>query len=91
MSVTGEMYHVASEELRRFLDEGNERWRGYVSPIHLLLGVAKDIAKEDVELGYRDYWAETLWEYLEEYHELRDWRKQHSKAAPVPDDEECPF
>ena len=40
MSTSAEMYKLAFKELKHFLEEGQSRWHGYVSPVHLLLGVA---------------------------------------------------
>ena len=69
MSISNEMYKRATAELRCFLEEGNKHWLGYVSPIHLLLSVARDMAREDVKAGFPDYWPRVLQEYAAPQHD----------------------
>ncbi len=85
MSISNEMYRQATAELRRFLEEGNKHWLGYVSSIHLLLSVARDIAREDVEAGFPDYWPEVLQEYADEYANANapGGSAQHEEAAKL--------
>jgi hypothetical protein len=59
------MYELSTEELRQFLEQGYERWHGYVSPIYLLLDLARDMAIEDEKM-WPPYWEETLRRYLNE-------------------------
>jgi hypothetical protein len=83
MSISGQMYDHAHAELRKFLEEGNKRWLGHLSPIHLLLGVAQEMAKEDVERGWKDYWLETLQGYMNDYQEYLAEEAREKKSASM--------